>query len=133
MFLGDIKCRTIVFIDTGLSHEYIVGEKEHFEDNRPVAEGINLEDNIYNRFFLCFVADCFDPPLAIVRAEHAQDAIEYFVEECDWSHIDPDMMPREELESAIESGAYGIGPSGEIYDQEQLMVRELRFAYAIGE
>ncbi len=43
--------------------------------------------------FLCYVEDCLDPPLAVVRAEHACDAQEWFTEELPWADVPEDCLP----------------------------------------
>jgi len=41
-----------------------------------------------DKWFVVAVADCFDPPVAIVRATDEYTAEEYFIDELMWAHVD---------------------------------------------
>lgn len=89
------------------------------------ATGVQL-DNTGDKFFMCYLEDCFDPPIAIVRADNAQDAVEWFVEECAWARLDP--KDAQEREEEYGEDVVGYGPNGEPYDNEAMTVREICLA-----
>lgn len=102
MVLGTIKVKALYFlIQSPFSKTFIVGADELSEsdfmtkycsgsERAERACGIKFDDEFGTKFFMVFVSDCFDPPIAIVRAENENDAIEYFVQNKNWTHVPPD-------------------------------------------
>lgn len=96
------------------------------------ATGVNI-DGTEERFFAIAVADTYDPPVAIVRADHEQDALEHFVEELNWAHIsEADLTDYAEFGPPDKSGKpevldyrCGFGPNGEPYDSESIVMWEV--------
>ena len=98
--------------------DWEIDEKLGFHADR--ATGVNLEDSIYGKFYLVYVADCAFPPLAIVRSDNEQDAEEEFIDALDWAHIsEPDLADYDE-------DSLNYGPHGQPYDSSEVMVREVR-------
>ena len=93
------------------------------------ATGVNL-DGVEKEFYLVWVQDCMDPPVAIVRADNVSDAIDEFVEELTWAHLD-ELAAKDYIEEGTDgkdlkySDSLGIGPSGQMYDSESLMVMDI--------
>lgn len=134
MTLGTIECVAAFFQSPHCkTHFYVVGlhEMDYIEFLQKYclgdidckrATGLRMDDT-NDKFFMCFVSDCFDPPIAIIRADNEQDAEEWFVDELSWSHYSEDdvkKMTEEEQEYA------GYGPSGQVYDQQNLQVQEVK-------
>ena len=86
------------------------------------ATGVNLE-GAGARFFLVYVEDCFDPPVAIVRADNEQDAEEWFVQELPWARLSEGRL------KDLHEDDVGIGPNGELYDQGAVRIHEVRLAH----
>jgi hypothetical protein len=98
------------------------------------ATGVNLGEDFPN-FYMVYVEDCFDPPVAIVRGESAEDALDTFIDELTWAH-----MSDEDVEEAIQDHAekgksasmddppdwvtYSSG--GQAYNSESLMIRDIK-------
>ena len=123
--LGTVKVRWAKFSDG--HNEYVVGldgvpcwERQTIAGTDNQATGINLDDSIYDRFFMVYVADCAFPPIAIVRMDNEQEAEEEFVDQLDWAHIkEPDLAD-------YDPDSLSYGPSGQPYDSSEVMVREVR-------
>jgi hypothetical protein len=75
-------------------------------------------DDDEDKFFLVFVQDCFDPPLAIVRAETAGDAVDIFLDELPWGRMDS--------EDIDEDKNVSWSSQGHAYDGERINVQEVR-------
>ncbi|MFO0964632.1 MAG: hypothetical protein U0793_03465 [Gemmataceae bacterium] len=86
------------------------------------ATGVNL-DGCEERFFMVYVEDCFDPPIAIVRADSEQDAEELFVDELPWAHITEPDLNDYDPETLV------YGPSGQPYDSESVRVHPVRMVH----
>jgi hypothetical protein len=83
------------------------------------ATGVEM-GNGNDDWYMVYVENCFDPPIAIVNAENEQDAEEAFVEALPWSHItEPDLKD-------YDPETLHYGPSGQPYDAEQVMVRQIK-------
>lgn len=83
-------------------------------------------DGYGSRFFLCYVADCFDPPMAVVRADDVNEAVDIFVDKFEYAQEDQtNYGTPEEFEKAFESGQVGITDSGWYYDNEQMRCIQL--------
>lgn len=101
------------------------------------ATGINLEDGD-GKFFLVYVSDCFDPPLAVVRAANAGDAEDWFIEELAWADIPeadlkdynifPDGDPAGEGKEPKEHAQWTS--RGTWADTEQITIHEIKPIYA---
>lgn len=90
------------------------------------ASGANLDDN-ESQFFMVYVEDCFDPPIAIVRADDECEAIDIAVDAFEWLRVEPSNYGTPaEFEKAIEDGIVGIGDGSNYYDAEQIRVREVK-------
>jgi hypothetical protein len=78
-------------------------------------------DGYGKHFYGVYVADCFDPPIAIIRADNESEAIEWFVDEFDWSHLsDEDLKDYGE-----DSEAVSYNDSGKPYLNENINLFEL--------
>jgi hypothetical protein len=65
--------------------------RQRYGDNAKRATGVALNE-CGARFYLMYVEDCFDPCLAIVRADNESEAVETFLDALDWCDIDaPDL------------------------------------------
>lgn len=92
------------------------------------ATGLCLDDSTAgNHFWLVYVDDCYDPPVAVVRAKHVEDAIDAFVDELPWAHMSEEDYADLVKDYGEERAAdmVGWGPSGQIYDSERVMIREV--------
>ena len=68
------------------NQKYNVGDVECKQ-----ATPVNI-DSEYQKFFMFYVSDCYDPPIAIVCAKSFEEAHGWFVDELNWSHIsEPDL------------------------------------------
>ncbi len=132
--LGEIEVKTVSFSERGNEGRcrYIVGTDgmdycdflrtyNGGEVQHKRATGVEL-DGFGKAFFMVYVEDCFDPPVAIVRADNAQDAEEAFVDALPWAHIsEPDLKDYSEDDDSL-----SYGPSGQPYDSSSVMIREVR-------
>ncbi len=136
MQLGTINILHAVFQSpTVPNRRYVVGA-EHMDtlaflnafNNGPAqhqkATGVNMDGE--GKFFLCYVEDCFDPPVAIVRGENAADAEERFVDECEWAQVSDDDMDAEREDADNDSTGYSYTGNGTRYDGETIKVYEVR-------
>lgn len=99
--------------------DWELDEKLGFHAER--ATGVNLDDSIYDRFYLVYCADCAFPPLAIVRSDNEQDAEEEFIDNLDWAHItDPATL------ADYDEDSLSYGPSGQTYDGSEIVVRSVK-------
>lgn len=81
--------------------------------------GVHLDDS-GSKFYAIWVEDCFDPPIAIVRADHEQDALDTFVDKLDWAHVsEPDLADYTEDQLSY-------GPNGQPYDGESIGMLEVK-------
>jgi len=145
MDLGEIEnVKAVVFespVDPIYCYVCGVGDMDYLEwlnfkeELRPYedakrATAVNL-DGVEKRFFLVWVQDCMDPPMAIVRADHEADAIDWFVDVLSWAHLDEVDLKDYIVEKAVDgkdpvySDNLGFGSSGQMYDNESLMVKEI--------
>jgi hypothetical protein len=130
--LGEIKVKALIFKSPfGKDHYYVCGRDDmdyldfirkydigSAQAKRATAVGM---DNGDYPFFMCFVANCFDPPVAIVRQENEEEAIADFIDQCEWARVEPeDYGAAEEFEQAVEEGIVGIADGGNYYDAEQI-------------
>lgn len=133
--LGEISIRSASFVwkeDKDNLHRLIVGidDMDYLDFLRRYnstnvqhkrCKGINL-DGSEKLFFAVYVEDCFDPPIAVVRASGASEAEERFADELDWAHIsDVDLKDYEEEPSSLSWNS-----DGKPYDTSGIMIRELR-------
>lgn len=51
------------------------------------CDGYNLDDSLCPHFYAVFVADCFDPPIVLIRAASPSDAQDIFLDETPYAHI----------------------------------------------
>lgn len=122
--LGTVSVKWAKFSDGHT--DYIVGlndipswERSKIAGCDNSATGVNLDDSIYSKFYLVYVADCAFPPLAIVRSDNEQDAEEEFIDALDWAHIkEPDLAD-------YDPDHLCYGPSGQPYDGSEVMVIEV--------
>jgi hypothetical protein len=112
---------------------YDTGDKQHKR-----ATGLALDDS-GERFFLLCVADCFDPPVAIVRARNESDAYETFVDELAWAHITDENDLKDYLKPASEwerpdcpeyVDSLSFNCNGVPYDGEGIQMQEVKL-YAV--
>lgn len=111
------------------------------------ATGLNMNESWSTRtatgFYGIAVADCYDPPVAIVRASGPEEAVDVFADELPWAHIsDVDLEdyrePIDELaENVAKQNGETDGPedyadnvsfnsNGVAYDNENIHVWEVR-------
>jgi len=78
-------------------------------------------DGYGSRFFLCYVADCFDPPMCIVRADNEIEAVDIFVDAFEYARVTQENYGTpEEFEEAIKDGTVGVTNDGWYYDAERM-------------
>ncbi len=106
-------------------HEYVVltCDMDYLDFMKKYPNGKRAEpvelDETWDEFWLVYLADCFDPPLAIVRAKNEQDAEEAFVDNLDWAHVkEPDLADYDE-------DSLSFGPHGQPYDGSQIHVEQV--------
>ncbi len=94
--------------------------------NARTAIAANMDD-CDGEFFLVYVADCWSPPLAIVRGEYMSDShdigkiVDLFAKEFDWAKIDEkDYPPDGEDDTRIQVNAHG-----DFYDTTDIVVRQV--------
>ncbi len=133
--ISDIKARAMLF-ETSEYHSPTEADTTYVVESEPLewtefheeydvgstrakqCQGINLDGD--GDFFLVYVDDCFDPPLCIVRADHAQDAEALFASETDYALIEePDLEDFDEENISLDD-------NGRPYDSESIMIREVR-------
>lgn len=138
LVLGTLTVKALHFSLDGSTHRYVVGvddmdfldfhKKYNHNEFGPVdckkATGFKM-DETYDDFFMVYVEDCFDPPIAIIRAEHGQEAAEIFTDELTWAHVDE----KDVTDEQIDAGLYQMNNNGKWYDAETLRVRNVRLVY----
>ena len=146
--IGEIKAQAAVFVSPLCeTHFYVCGRDDlHFVafneryGNSPYSSEAQFKratalhfDDSTERFFMVYVADCFDPPIAIVRAEDESEALEIFVDELEWAHIDETDLRdflKPEAERVEGESEYvewvSWNSSGKPYDTEQIEIRQIR-------
>ncbi len=130
--LTDIEVNAMIFQSPGNpKHFYVVGRDDmDFLDfmkkycvgdqDAKRATGVEL-DGTGKHFWMVHVEDCFDPPIAIVRADSLCDAEDAFTDALNWAHItDPN-----DLKDYDEDNLH-YSPSGVPYDIESVMIREIK-------
>jgi hypothetical protein len=129
--MADVDARAIVFT-FGSADRLLVVEAEPETDllkfwdryghEAKRADHANFAD--YGRFFAFWVADCFDPPIAIVRADSWENAYEIFLDEFErWIKIDePDLGDYDEETLTYNSNGTPID-SEAVNGQEIKLVR----------
>jgi hypothetical protein len=133
MYLPDTTVQAVVFLEPENKQSlYVVGRDgmDFFEfmncygSVAKHATGVNL-DGSEERFFLVWVADCMDPPLAVVRADDASDAQEWFVEELTWADIsEMDLEDYYGEDGELSEFCYWTG-RGKWANTEQIEMREI--------
>jgi hypothetical protein len=130
--LVDVEALALVF-DAGKPHTYVVCDEpdtlkfwERFghDAKRIPVDSAHVSD--YGKgYFAFWVEDCFDPSVAIVRADSFEDAYETFCDEfSDWLKIDESDLPDYTDEETDEyTGNYSA--SGVAIDTEAVNGREL--------
>lgn len=94
-------------------------------DYKSVSGVANMDDGW--PFWAVYVADCYDPPIAIVRAENESDAIDVAVDAFSWLQVDADMYGgQDEFDKALDDGTVGMADGGLCYDAEQIQVRPMK-------
>lgn len=80
--LGAIKVSALIF---RMGRKLLmVGDSQESENSFATkVTGLNM-DSTDDKFWAVWVADCFDPPIAVVRADLEANAEEVFVEQCPW-------------------------------------------------
>lgn len=112
--VGEIEAKYLIFADKDNGRwvvsaqrlDYIKFQKRFASDYK---DGLNwkqasgharLDDSYETKFWAVAVDDCMDPPVAIIRAEHADHAIDIFVDEFTWAHVsDEDLEDYREPEA----------------------------------
>lgn len=92
------------------------------------AEGVDLEE-WGGRFFLCYVENCFDPCVCVIRAENASEAEERFTDEKDWADVGEEDLkeanPADPNELWLHDNISWTA-RGTYYSREMVCIRELR-------
>ncbi len=134
----NVKARALHFRENDQSPEYVVfpeGPVDHYafmtafnwsqKDSKILyrqATGVNL-DGTEERFFMVFVADCFDPPIAIVRADNESDAEEGFYEELPWADVEEADVKDFDVDTLVWSSR------GKWVDTNGIQIRETRLVH----
>lgn len=72
-------------------------------------------------FYLCYVANCFDPLMCIVRADDEREAVDMFVDTFEYARVTQENYGTpEEFERAIEDGVVGVTYGNNYYDAERM-------------
>ena len=146
--LGEVKAQAVLFTSPmNDKNFYVCGlddmdfmEFRNRYDNAPGnaerqykrATALCFDDS-YDRFFMVYVADCFDPPIAIIRAENECEALEIFADELEWAHIGETDLPdylkpaderREGDSEYVDSVSWNS--SGKPYETESIQMHEIR-------
>ncbi len=133
--IGDVSARAAHFValNGNPNHRYIVfADKPDFvaflqtyNDGKwesKQATGVNL-DSSDKRFFMVAVSDCYDPPIAIIRADNECEAEGWFADELTWAHIsEPDLADYDD-----ESMSYNS--SGVPYETDNIVIWEVRMTH----
>lgn len=134
--LGTIKATAVVFQSPfNPKHFYVVrAEKMDYLEfmkqycvgdvDCKQADGVNFDNYLDNgTFFMCYSEDCFDPPVAIVRADDVEEAIDLFVDECEWARMsDEDVEERDKDGLGETVGWTGMNK----YDNETMQCRSIK-------
>ncbi len=128
--ISDFKAEYVVFRDGGRNgRDIVVGLNDmdslEFMKRFPDAtraDAVEL-DGTAEKFFLVAVADCFDPPLTVVRAKREDDAEEGFAD----SDVGYNLCKIEErdMEDFSEDSLY-YNSSGKPYDSEGIVIYPLK-------
>lgn len=98
--IGEIaNARELVFTNGNADHRYILQPKGTAEDYLSTLKRFphhsikrtseHYIDDTSGEWFACYNVDCFDPPMAIVRARSFEQAYEVFCDEfSDWLKVD---------------------------------------------
>lgn len=151
--LGEIECIAMVFRTSGDNLLAVVPEsmtRDDFEKRfnsdytKPRvqrANGFTNLDSSWGRhpttFWAVCHADCYDPPIVIVRADGIEDAIDIAVDEIEWLQADPeDYIDGDSIKgkgadaAAGEPGDYaeelGWTGNGTAYDSETIQAWEVK-------
>lgn len=94
------------------------------------ATGIDVIDSRADdsQYWAVWVEDCFDPPVAIVQTDDhdaPSDAIDKFVDELDWAHMD------ESDAADYEPDELHYNSSGILYDMERMNMREVQLVRVV--
>jgi hypothetical protein len=144
MILGSVKIMSAIFrrgndyffCGPALS-EYLKCTDRYASERIKEATPLNMDSSDEDDgFWLLCVQDCFDPPIAIVRASHADEALEIFVDELDWAHIsDEDLKDYEDTDSYVDgkplvyrefSENVNWNNSGQAYDSEGIYMCQVK-------
>jgi hypothetical protein len=128
----NVKAKVLHFREKGRERPtYIVlaEEMDYIEFMKKYPEGrkvtgVELTEG-WGKFFLCFLQDCFDPPLAIVNADDEEGAIDAFVYQCEWARMSDEDAEEREKEFP-DQGLVGYADHVLCYDAELMMVREVK-------
>lgn len=82
------------------------------------CEGLDF-DQSYPRFFACYVEDCHDPLVLIVRADTGSEAEEAFVNAKDWADIAEEDMKDYDFNQTMPT------ERGTWYETESVCIREV--------
>ena len=138
IILGNISASAVLFQDLNGNpeHVYVVvpegidfmmwkdnlWRRNNFQNDYASATGLQLEDDTYNKFYKVCVADCYSPPLAIIRADNESEAIDAFADELTWAHVEePDLADYSEDDLSYNS-------NGKPYDSSNIHVCEVVLA-----
>lgn len=147
--VGEIQAKALIFSDGQNGRwvvcaermDYLDFQKKYASDykdglNWKQADGANMDSDAPT-FFAVASDDCIDPPVAIIRADGAGEAIDIAVDEFDWLKILPDDLDDYLSDEQPDKGKDGHHDpdyidslnwtgNGQPYDGESIMVWEVK-------
>ncbi len=113
--LPDVEATAVVFSGFSRGRTYVVTADQidtlafwakYGQDAQQISAKSAYLSDYGKRFFAFYVADCFDPPIAIIRADSWESGYEIFCDEfSDWMKIDDsDLLDYVECDSCQDKG-----------------------------
>lgn len=108
-------------------HRYVIGAIEsNCETKHCDYAGL---DGYGKRWFACLIADCFDPPMAIVRADNEGEAIDIFVDAFEYARLTDEQVKDIEKDSEGDQDLFdeqcSMSGDGYWYDAERMSMFEV--------
>jgi hypothetical protein len=109
----------LVWLPEGTKEDdYIAFILKYPNSKRVDAAGL---DGYGKHFYMCYVEDCFDPPIAVIRADDENEAVDIFVDTFSYARVTSENYgSMEEFENGIEDGTVGVGDGSNYYDAEAM-------------
>lgn len=118
-------------------HRYVASEMTHDEFRARYADidyahdyrlctPVNMDAGPIrgDLFFMCYCEDCMSPPVAIVKADDIEEAIDMFVETCEWAQMSEEDAAEREADGLGET--VGMTGQGVRYDNETIHIRPIQ-------